>query len=338
MPTVPTTDLPDTNSSNKAGALIRVLASDETLDDAVNLHHLELVLHLCNEDAMWNLAGRRPYPSTMHMLLQSGLKSSYLMSALLAFSAHHLAHLHPERALTYRHLAVVLQTRAITLFNASTAMTKIDEDNCVAVLGFSAALGHHQLADILTARAASLDEYLTRYSQCLEMTRGIYTIARAAWPLLLESELNSALVQSQDFTSREPTGDHCDKIRHLIDSAHGLLDADRTAYRLAIRYLQLGFDAIFSTKEEDRYRYQILFSWSMMVPSEFTSLLAALKPEALIIMAHYASLLHLGRRNWQVGDSGSYILGMITGYLGLEWQQWLAYPQALVAEDEAQAR
>ena len=305
---------------------------DPTLDDAVNLSHMELLIHMILDKGMFPPGGVTDYASSISLGLNIGLKSPYLLHQLLAFSARHLAFLHPNRSASYLHQAVTLQTRAVSLFNA--AWTEVDQSNCVAVLLFSSILGHHLLADTLAKRGGGLQAFMTHYMQCLEMHRGIYTVAKTAWPLLMESELEPILSWSAGFTSRLPRGDHCRRIRELVDGAERLGEEGREACRRAIQYLQVGFDAMLGGEEEEEgYRYEMIFSWTMLAPPEFTGLLAAKRPEALVLLGYYALLLHFGRSMWQVGDAGAYILGIIVEHLGPEWNHWLEYPRERVADD-----
>lgn len=296
---------------------------DLTLDEAVNLSHMELLIHALDKE-MFNLGDPIDDSGLLANFLKIGLKSPYLLHALLGFSARHLAFKHPERSASYLHQAMALQTRAVSLFNAT--WTEVDESNCVAILLFSTTIGHHLLADTLLRRdPGGLDAFLTHYIQCVEMHRGMYIIASTAWPLLMQSDLEPILSLSVGFTSRQPKGTHCDPIREMIDSASGLREKDKEACRLAVQYLQVGFDAALAG-EEHSHRYQMIFSWTMLAPPELTELLKAKNPEALVLLAYYALLLHYGRSMWQVGDVGAYIFNMITDYLSPEWDRWLEYP------------
>jgi hypothetical protein len=307
---------------------------DPILDKAINLNHMELLIHLTLDKEMFNLGvSIGSYTSRLSLALKTGLESPYLLHQLLAFSARHLAFLHPEYSASYLHQAVTLQTRAISLFNA--AWTEVDQSNCVAILLFSSILGHHLLADTLAKRdPGGLEAFITHYMQFVEMHRGIHTVASTAWPLLMESELEPILSWSSGFNSRPPRGNHCQRIRELVDSADGLREEDKEACRPAIQYLQVGFDAVLAEEEEEQgNRYQMIFSWTVLAPPEFTGLLAAKRPEVLVLLGYYALLLHYGRNMWQVGDAGAYILGIIVDYLGPEWDHWLEYPRETVAKD-----
>ncbi|RDL31401.1 Uncharacterized protein BP5553_09610 [Venustampulla echinocandica] len=318
-------DSPEPPSINKTNN-----HQDLTLDGAINFNHMELLIHAIHDKELFNLGDRvSDYSASMSLALKRGLKSPYLLHQLLAFSARHLAFLHPECSASYFHQAVALQTRAVSLFNA--AWTGVDESNCVAILLFSVALGHHLLADTLAKRdPGGLEGFMTHYVQCMEMHRGIHTIATTAWPQLMESELESVLSFSSGFASRKPRGNQCQRIRELVDGADGLVEEDKETCRLAIRYLQVGFDALLAEEEEQGNRYQMIFAWTMLAPPEFTGLLAAKRPEVLVLLGYYALLLHYGRDMWQVGDAGAYILGIIVDYLDPKWHHWLEYPREMV--------
>ncbi|KAF4468853.1 C6 finger domain [Fusarium albosuccineum] len=328
---------PDSNRSSTSGVTpvpgTTPPVQDPIVDAEVNLDHMELLIHLSTDRSMFSLGDNvGDFFSTYSFTLKAGLESPYLLHQLLAFSARHLAYLHPGRSAHYLHLAVTLQTRAISLYNASRP--EVDQSNCVAVLLFSVALGHHLLADTLANREpGGLDAFMKHYVQCVEMNRGIHTVARTAWPLLLESELEPVLSWSAGNTSRPSEGDHCKPLRELVDNTEGLQEEEKEACRQAIEYLQLGFDALFAEGEADGNPYQMIFSWTMLAPPEFTSLLAAKRPEVLILLSYYALLLYYGRNIWQVGDTGMYIMGLIEDYLSPEWHHWLRYPREIMSSD-----
>lgn len=150
---------------------------DPTIEDAINLNHMELLIHLTRDKGTFpdvKLAGT--YSADLVFGLKTGLESPYLLHQLLALSARHLAFLHPESSASYLHQAVALQTRTVSLFRA--AWSEIDQPNCVAVLLFSSILGHHLLAHMLAMPdLGGLEAFMTHYMQCLELHRGIHTVA-----------------------------------------------------------------------------------------------------------------------------------------------------------------
>jgi hypothetical protein len=99
--------------------------------------------------------------------------------------------------------------------------------------------------------------------------------------------------------------------------------------------LQVGFDmALADEEEEPGVRHHMIFAWMLVIPPEFTAFLAARRPEALIVLGYYATLLHLGRSMWQVGDPGTYMFGLVADYLGLQWQYWLEHPRQIERESK----
>jgi hypothetical protein len=304
---------------------------DPIADEPVNLNHMELLAHLSLDSDMFNLGFAPSNVSPINLVFKASLESPCLMHLILAFSARHLAFLHPDRSSSYLHQAVSLQTRAISMFNAS--WTGVTQSNCVWVLFFSTVLGHHMLTDTLATRdPGGLDAFMTQYIQFAAMHKGIYTVAVTAWPTLMESELAPILALSEGYHTRSPRGNHCQQIKTLVDRAVGLREEEKEACRLAINYLQIGFDSILSDHGLGN-RFHIIFIWALLLPQEFTTLLAAKQPEALVLLAYYALLLHYARGLWQIGDAGAYIINMITEYLGPEGAPWLQYPREMMAKD-----
>ncbi len=256
------------------------------------------------------MCGAYPLPLGLPLALRTGLESPYLLHQMLAFSARHLAHLHPQRAGRVPAPGGGPADAAVSLFNAAGGAAAVDSrpDNYVAMLLFSSVLGHDLLADVLARRddsrpadpASRLDAFMACYVQCAELHRGVFAVAARAWPLLMtQSELEPILSRGFAFTSRAPRGDHCRRARELVDGADGLTDGDKDACRQAVRHLQVGFDAALADQDEDDElegnRYHMIFSWAMVSPPELTALLAAKRPEVLVLLAYFALLLHYGR-------------------------------------------
>jgi len=297
---------------------------------------MELVTHLVSAGSdMFNLSFNiGDYLRRITFVLRTGLDAPYLLHQLLAFSARHLAFLHPRKSPDYLHLATTLQTRAVSLFNATalarTGAAAVDGSNCVAVVAFSSVLGHHLLTDVLAPpqQRETLDGFLARYVQAMDMNRGVVAVSTASWPLLMTTEVGPTIAASAAFARREAKGEHCKDLQELVEGAKGLSEAEKEACRRAVRCLQVGLDAIEEDWEEEEgpYCHQMIFVWTMMAPPELAALLTAKRPEVLVLLGYYALLLHHGRSMWQVGDAGRYILGLIMDNLGPEWYALLKYP------------
>jgi hypothetical protein len=305
--------------------------------EAINFTHAELMTHLVTHKEMYSLSVRvGDYSSRLSLALRSALESPYLMYQLLAFSARHLAHLHPDRAAFYQHQAVTLQTRGLSLFN-SARRHQIAAVNCVALLLYSSVLAHHLLTDMLHASETQLESFIGRYAQCVEMHRGIITVSSAAWPLLNHTELQPVLSGSAEVMNRTPQGTHCQRLYDMLDASTLDLPA-KEVLREAVPLLQVGFDLALD-REEPRYdedngvRYHMIFCWMLKLSPEYIRMLTERQPEALVIMTYYALLLHYGRSSWQVGNSGQHLMQLIGDYLGSDYNDWLEYPRQMMAAD-----
>ncbi|KAK2683852.1 hypothetical protein RAB80_001798 [Fusarium oxysporum f. sp. vasinfectum] len=321
---------PDTNLRSTSATSLSD-SHETSFDSVVNMEHMELFIHGITNKDLFSLGDRVEHSQeTLDICLKESVKAPYLLHQVLAFSARHLAAIHPERPTRYLDQAVKLQTRAVSLFNSTKR--EVDSSNCLAILLFSVTLGHHLLADALATRSSDgLDGFLTHYVQCVEMNWGLYRLTISAWPLLLSTELEPVLSWSSQQSSKDPTGNHCEPIFQLINDSTALSNEEKEVCQEAIQYLQLGFDAMF--EEDDGSRYRMIFQWTMLASPELTGLLATKRPEALILLGYYALLLHYGRSLWQVGDTGEYLLGLIVDYLAPEWHIWLEYPRRMMRQN-----
>ncbi|KAG8352786.1 hypothetical protein FVEN_g9134 [Fusarium venenatum] len=299
-------------------------------DKAVNMEHMTLFVHLVTNKDLFSLGDNvDDYQSNFDVCIKESVKAPYLLHQLLAFSARHLAAIHTDRTSHYLDQAVSLQTKAISLFNETRR--EVDSSNCVAILLFSVTLGHHLLADALAYRGPDgLDGFLAHYIQCVDLNRGIYNVVVSAWPLLASSELEPILSWSKNESAKKPRGTECLPIVKLITDSPSLTKEEKQVCRVAIDYLQLGFDAM--TSQVERTRSRMIFQWTMLASPDFTILLSARKPEALILLSYYALLLHHARELWQVGDTGTYLMNLIVDYLPPKWHFWLEYPRRMLVE------
>lgn len=298
-------------------------SSDPTLENAVNLEHMELLSHFVQAKDLFSLGGDRTKQRevfTTERILDLGIHYPYLLYQMLAFSARHLASIHSSKTAAYLHHSITLQTRAVSLFNASN--DPITRETCVPILLFSTVLGHQVLTDTLCRRdAAHLDAFLVQFVQCLDTLRGVYVIFQEAMPFWQDTVLGQILSISSSLTSRKSVGTRCQRIRELVNSSANLNQEEKEACQAAIRYLQVGFDALFAEDDIEEYKYQMLFLWCILTPKEFIALLSANNTEALLVLGHYAILLDYGRTMWQVKDAGEYILGLVRTELDsrLQW-------------------
>jgi hypothetical protein len=204
----------------------------------------------------------------------------------------------------------------------------VNATNCVPVFLFSSFLGIHVLCDTLADRDDNdSSTILDRFTHYLDLHRGVRAVTRKSWHLLRETELRPIIQAAEALPGMgEGIGSECEGLKMLIESGD-LGPNSITAYQLAIHHLQWAFDAERSMPGQNT---NVVFAWPVLAPAEYTDLLAQRRPEALIILAHYAVLLHRHRHLWIVGDGGQFLIETIIKYLGSHWSKWLAWPSAVI--------
>jgi hypothetical protein len=79
------------------------------------------------------------------------------------------------------------------------------------------------------------------------------------------------------------------------------------------------------------------FCWAYRIPVRFQDLIRERQPFALVVLAHYAVVLHHLHESWWMGSWGTRILNEIVDYLDPEWRELISWPidatGCLVPED-----
>lgn len=101
-------------------------------------------------------------------------------------------------------------------------------------------------------------------------------------------------------------------------------------YREAVESLQSCLNVIEENRDELHVGINAVTTWPILMKIEFAESLEQRRPEALIILAHYACLLHRFREFWMFGDSGQFVILEVMGCLGEEWEEWLAWPKEVL--------
>ncbi|KAK3361791.1 Upc2 protein [Lasiosphaeria ovina] len=271
-------------------------------DECYSLLHLELLHHFQSELSVIITSSQPNAGRMMQLAVSEAFSKPYLMDELLALAAAHKSCLSSStspdihNATFYRTEATRLQTRGLAHFNAAQA--ELSDDNCVAIFFYSAMLGHHMLfntfsplPDRITGSHRDLSTLLDNFVQCLSLHRGIRVIASESWQSL---------------------------------QTH--IQARLTAMNGAVKALQSRFDVARVQQSEIPIQ-----DWPVRVPTEYISLLKQRQPEALVILAYYAVLLHHARNYWAVGSTGEFLIRSITEHLGSYWAEWLAWPNEVLS-------
>ena len=252
------------------------------------------------------------------------------MYELLAFSALHLSTVCLDDAgkTKYTHQAAELQTRALTLFNATRP--ELRSENCTALLVFSSLLGMHTLFDAVTSYR-DVPDFLDKIIGYLKLHRGVRAITNQSWDVLRNSEVIQHCIdpiESSDelYQRQENAANECDTLSSLLETwCDELGPGPYKACHEAVKTLRWAFGLHRSLPKP--YPLHITMAWPVMLSVEFIELLVQRQPVSLVILAHWAMLLHAHREFWVFGDAGRVIIESLSRYVGSYWDDWLAVPR-----------
>ncbi|KAF4487961.1 Upc2 [Fusarium agapanthi] len=298
--------------------------------DLFDLSHFALYHHLLtNRHAITSMCPSNE--SAISHTLDYALKAPYLMNQLLALSALHLSN-PPSLQQPYYQLATSLQTRALALFNEERQ--EVSEESCVPMFLFSSLIGVHVLCDTLQGPRESFGAVLDRFITYLSIHRGVRAVTKHSWHTIKNSGLGPILQQIEDaFPVLEHKIEATAILHEMIDSNASLSSAPK--YRNAVSTLQRSFSFHAALNQPNTQRFDAAIAFCVDIDDEYLELLKKRQPEALVILAFFAVLLHWNKSTWIIGDGGQYLIQSITSHLGLHWAEWLQWPNSMLQDSNS---
>lgn len=298
----------------------------------VNMTHLKLFNNLFSKEFLSFEESGNPgiLPTTIYT--KYALTTPYLMHQVLAASALELSIRTSESHDLYREYATGLHNSALALFNETNPVLEVTQANCVHMFLFSSMVGVYLLCETLHYQRDSLEGFIESFAQCLSVYRGVLAVISQCRHLLRETELEPGLGLSEILAQpTDESGTECDALKDLINAAE-VSPSSRKAYRESVLFLQKVFD-VQRTASGNKFRMPVALAWPIFISPEFLDLIRQQQAEALVILAHYAVLLHSGRDLWMLGDGGQFLIVSICGRLGSKWERWLKFPKGALRED-----
>lgn len=262
---------------------------------------------------------------------QLSLRAPYLRHGLLALSALELASRSnsPGRKWRYIVSAREHQSQALEGVHFEDMETATDSQ-CNAHFALCCVLLAFSFAYCITVdwdededeRPNVLDEflevfYLTRWLVgALMLTKD--RVAAGDLHLLVHSQetrptmpnmsrlvIQSIRRQNQMESLRQPTRDH-------------------EAFAQTIDQLSISLEQLMNGGEPKDFA----FCWAFRVPVRFSELVREREPFALVVLAHFAVIMHHLRESWWMGNWGSRILKEIVEILGFDsaWRELISWP------------
>jgi hypothetical protein len=119
------------------------------------------------------------------------------------------------------------------------------------------------------------------------------------------------------------------QLRKFSEAVHHLYPPDIVdAYGYAIHILELSFAVAAASPEQPSDA--LLKIWIHFVSDLYVELLTERQPGSLIILAHYAVLVHRSKRYWYLDGVAEQILNITDAFVPTEWKTWLEWPRAQI--------
>lgn len=291
------------------------------------LHHFSTVTYATLADACASTDNRELWQ--VHAV-QLGFKHEFLLRAILTVSALHLRYLHPARSSYYDFMASTHQNFALE--TARDALTRVNEDNCHAIFTFSC------LIVIMTSASLRKQGGIDAHQEILEwflLLRGCNSVLQLHWATLGNSFLYP-LIDEVRQTETKPTHaiKDVDRIMDLLtsccfSSATEDLEASK-AYTMTVYELTKTFSQVSILRDRGQGLILSCCIWPNTIPQRYLELLRDQKAEALVILAHYAVLLHWADDEWFMRGMARYLLDTIRSSLGKDWQNALRWPSSVI--------
>lgn len=276
--------------------------------------HVELLHHFASEI-------RSPFDTDFDQaqvsfpdILRRCLSAPYLMNEALALSSLHICIIRPDQRQIYRHRASHMQQHALSIFNAMKP--EVNVDSCLSVFLFSSLLGAHMLCDTFVFRSGSFNTFLDNFTQCIRLHQGVRAVTNGCWEFVRQTELAPLLNVADSFPGAS-TGfnNEFQRLLKLVESAE-LGEPITKTYHHAIMSLQ-GVTAAVMPHSASRGSSHAIVAWPVIVGADYIDLLSCRQPEGLVILAHYAVLLHMRWDHWMLGDGGRYLIESISQFVVL---------------------
>ena len=295
------------------------------------LHHFSTVTYATLADACASADNRELWQ--VHAV-RLGFKHEFLLRAILTVAALHLRHLNPPQSSYYDLMASTHQNSALE--TARDALTQVNENNCHAIFTFSI------LIVIMTSASLRKQAGVEAHQEILEwffLLRGCNSVLQLHWDTLQNSFLYP-LLDEVHRTDTTPTHSikNADRIMDLLTTCcySGPTEEDgeaSKAYKMTVYELMKVFSQVSILRDRGQGLILSCCVWPNTIPQKYLELLADQKPQALVILAHFAVLLHWADNEWFMRGMARYLLDTIRSSVGEEWQGALQWPSSVIGSN-----
>lgn len=255
---------------------------------------------------------------------------TYLLHTMLALSALHLFHQDRSRKdLVSR--ASAHQDAALRLVQPILANLTADES--IGVFAFSGLTAIYATAEAnLHGETDPNRDAIEDMLSYIHLSQGIKAVIGPHWPFLSNSWLKPVVMYQdhRDFITPAHEESYRQPLRLVLDLVEQ--EDEETVRQSCQVAITRCFEYIYvvSGLGEDHEEVRLIQTWPVEVGKEFTMMLAAREPLALIILAHFAVLAGTRPGAWWMVGLPTRLFQRIEHILGDTWSEALAWPKMMI--------
>ena len=260
---------------------------------------------------------------------KEALPYDFLLHAIVSLSAAHMAHLDPQRR--SHHAQVGYHHQEVACRRSIPFLRQITPENCHALFAFASvmAVATFTLAGSSAPGTVSpIDNILTFFA----LIRGVQTVLQSSLTWIKNGSLRPLLQEDRiywrQWTMPLPESLHLpfQQLRQLIKNETGqysnvFIDTTDKLETLFCAYNMIANDRT------------IVFIWCVIIHDDYVEQIRCRHPVALIILAHFAVLLHSVKGQWWAADRGKRLVESIYSEVDESYRQALAWPLGAVQGD-----
>ncbi|KAL9106992.1 MAG: hypothetical protein Q9227_008028 [Pyrenula ochraceoflavens] len=297
--------------------------SELAIDDLELIHHFSTVTYRTLIDSE---ADARVWS---YDAVRLGLKHEFLLRGILAVAALHLADLMPDESAAYELKATTHQNLALVAAQEELAHPSVY--NCHALFLFSC------LVIFLTfvgSRHPQDNDGLPKHMlDWFYVLRGCNSVMQMYWTHLENSSCYAILKEVKKGENHSAhTAEDSHRIIDLLSLTKDIEDQeDRRAYSLAVHELLKTYTQCWFQRQNGRPWIIPAFVWPNVLPERYLQMLGDQKPQALVILAHFAILIHWSDEDWFFRGWARDLLQKIRATVDEEWHEHLRWPEEVTA-------
>ncbi|KAJ5178725.1 hypothetical protein N7492_001935 [Penicillium capsulatum] len=301
------------------------------MEETLSLQDLELIMYWCTTTyrSMARDVGAEVLWQTV--IPQLSLRVSSLRHGLLALSALQLAGTNPRSAQRSRYLSAAREHQVLALEEVRTeGLQDLTMAQCNAHFALYCVLTAFSFARcLIDDRPADEDgpappEVLDEFMEVFERTRWLVggmmlnmnrIVTGELYPLVCPEKPRPTMPDMSRLVILSLRRKN--EMQALRDPSH-----EKEVYAEALEHLSNALEQLMKGGEPKDFA----FCWAFRIPVRFQDLVRARQPFALVVLAHYAVILHHLREYWWMGDWAIRILQEIVDALDPEWRELISWP------------